>query len=143
MSKIRGNLIGTTMAPEKIAERVGGGGGGVAPLIVAYYDQTGKASHSSTEIFEASLQRPVVLVHASKREHYQLDYCTEFAASFTRMDDTRILEQWVVDEAKVVDYYYHGAIVTQTQLDNAIGDIETALDELHAYAQALIGGDTE
>lgn len=95
----------------------GGGGGGVAPLIVIYDDESDKANYSSMEIYEASLQRPVVLVHASKREHYQLDYCTEFAASFTRTDDTRILEQWVVDESKFVDYYYHGAIATQAQLE--------------------------
>ena len=36
MRKIRGNLVGTTMSPEKIAERIGGGGGGSAEGAVLY-----------------------------------------------------------------------------------------------------------
>ena len=32
---------------------------------------------------------------------------------------------------------------TVYSVDTAIGDISTALDELHEYAQALIGGVTE
>lgn len=29
---------------------------------------------------------------------------------------------------------------TKDEIDNTVGDIETALDELHNYAQAIIGG---
>ena len=32
---------------------------------------------------------------------------------------------------------------TKTEVDNLIGDIDSALDELHNYAQALIGGSSE
>lgn len=32
---------------------------------------------------------------------------------------------------------------TKTEVDNLIGDIDSALDELHTYAQALIGGASE
>lgn len=52
MRKIRGNVVGTTMAPEKIAERIGGGGGSaIAPLIVTLSEGWFEASHNAIEIY--------------------------------------------------------------------------------------------
>ena len=34
----------------------------------------------------------------------------------------------------------HNNTYTKTEVDEMMGDIDTALDELHAYAQALVSG---
>ncbi len=145
--KIRGITVGTPTSPERIlctpqelteaqkaqarknigAAAIGEGGGGVAPLIVIYDPQDGKASHTSTEIFEASLQRPVLLDHHYNFERYQLNYCNKFRASFVKLGDDRHLEEWVVDEDGDVEYFDHGFVANSEQLENAIGKADGAL----------------
>ena len=79
---IRGNVVGTTMSPESIANRIGGGGGGI------------------TE-----------------------EQLVETLANYATLEDVNSN----LGEAKAYT-------------DEVVGDIESALDELHTYAQGLING---
>lgn len=53
MSVIRGNLVGTTMSPEKIAERIGGGGSAGAAVLYTEQNLTGAQKQQARANIEA------------------------------------------------------------------------------------------
>lgn len=222
---IRGNTVGTNMSVEKIAEKIGGTGGGIAPLIVTHYlDDQGNsfASHTPIQIESYSNSGRAVFyeddtgdlialnsiysengekyasflkcnnidgdweyfvsesgyIIASRNEHkynvytvtlaeknlvtssdvfhlvsndvlpiliyagkfIPLSYASKKVAEFNafQASDSKILCIKIYDDASY-DVVYKD-VITQEKLDEQIGDISSALDEIREYAESLING---
>jgi hypothetical protein len=135
---IRGNTVSTTIAPEKIAEKIGR----VGTMYVGLYEETGKASHTAEEIYKHAENDGVVLLDMDG-VYFPLVYSSLGSAEF----NSYVNDQDYVRGARVFrdgSYVtFSTDIVTSVILDERIGDISTALDELHTYAQGLIGGAAE
>lgn len=148
---IRGNTVSTTIAPEKIAEKIGSTGGG-EPLIVAldygqYVGENGNidlASHSYEQIRERFLAGGAVIgVFITRRFLWKLTlhsvcYHPEYGdvAVFILRDPEKRMDTYFYVGAG--GYVYSEDIVPATADD--IGDISSALDEIREYAESLING---
>lgn len=142
---VRGNTVGTTMSVDKIAEQIGtgggGGGGSVAPLILTLDDEwlsslSGEASHTSVEIVNHMAKGGNVILNALGYG-IPVAYASDGQAVFTNMDGTTKV-QIVIDSGG-----YYNASIDYFATESQIGDIASALDELHTYAQGLIEGGAE
>ena len=151
--KIRGNTVGTTMSPEKIAEKIGGTGGGI--LVVAldygYADNDAGypiASHNLAQIEEHFHKGGAVV--GTRSSGMEVPLCSIQThplygriASFVFHDDMALSDiHYFVDE---LGRSINEERVLTNNLDfeyivSEIGDISSALDELHTYAQGLIEG---
>lgn len=144
---IRGNTVSTTIAPKKIAEEIGGTGGtgvGVAPLIVTMNAETGKATHDSEQIAQHLRDGRTVIARN-----------IQTAGDYLRIQDFYYSKCYTSEQHDGSVMFYvsfvntDGPILTELQIDDTgeitvnvidqIGDISSALDELHAYAQELGG----
>ena len=136
---IRGNTVGTNMSVDKIAEKIGGTGGGIAPLIVTIDQSTGKASHTVMEML-AKIESGGVVYLRLDGGYWPLTFVDLDFADFTQSipeDPKEVV--WRVWSDETIEKY-DNTFATSDQ----IGDISSALDELHTYAQGLIeGGATE
>ena len=119
--KIRGNVIGTTMKPEKIAERIGGGGGANALIVTIEGD---KASHTSDDIHDHIENGGLVYLHADFPLYVSLTDVDYSRAVFTYHDGTR----YEIDQDGNVTIH-----------ESEIGNISTALDQIIEIQEELIG----
>ena len=121
MRKIRGNTVGTTMSPEKIADLIGGGGGmtdeefaaKVEGVITADVDEWGPIAGS-------------------------IEAVAEYSASWVA---EMMMEQHDLLRPDEDNGGYIRNVPTIDEFDTAIGDIESALDGIIAIQTNLIGGD--
>jgi hypothetical protein len=150
---IRGNTVSTTIAPEKIAENIGGGTGGIAPLIVTMVAETGKATHTSGQIAQHLREGGTVIARNYQNAgsylriqdfYYSGCYDSEshdgslnYYVSFVNTDESALTTLQIDDTGEIT------VAVTDLATADQIGDISTALDELHNYALGLIGGAAE
>jgi hypothetical protein len=133
--KIRGNTVGTPISVEKIAERIPGGGA-VEPLVVQLDESTGKASHTAGQILEALSSGKFVLA-SIPGEPIRLSLLSVDAtyATFVNFSDDNLLAKFLVTDTGDLECFREYYVT-----DTTIGDISSALDELHNYAQGLIAG---
>lgn len=134
---------GTQGEVEKLNDRVSdleeNGTGGVAPMIVTLDDATGKASHTAAEIYNHNKSGGAVFV-TRYGFTYPVSRVASYQADFVYTD----WEQYTIHTIVIrQDGQYE--IVAEEWVSNAlfhdtIGDISSALDELHNYAQWLING---
>ena len=132
---IRGNTVGTNMSVEKIAEKIGtGGGGGVAPLIVTLRYGDGEASETSESILTAVESGLNVYLDVNSKR-LALTYFDEVGmAYFADYENDRPVLYSINSEG------YFEEVDTWLATVKDIGNISSALDELHTYAQGLING---
>lgn len=142
---IRGNTVGTTLSIKKIAEEIGtggGGGGGKEALRVVFSMADMTANHTATEIaahvaagssvymeVESML---IPLSHVSEAEE------VAYFEAFYSHSQPNVKVQYFVDAEGNADARNIYFATTED-----IGDIASALDELHTYAQGLIEGGAE
>jgi hypothetical protein len=135
---IRGNTVSTPIAPKKVAEEIGS----IAPIYVTLDKSTGKASYTAAEIYTHIDDGGVVYLHTGN-EIIPLVYSSIGMAEF----NSYVTDQDLFRGAQVFkDGSYvivNTDIVTEDILEENMGDISSALDELHTYAQGLIGGAAE
>lgn len=118
----------------------GGTGGGVASLIVTLDKSTGKASHTAGQILEAREAGQDVIARINGQDIFiSMQSVYNTYAVFVVMADDNILEKYLVTDTGDLEYFSEYYVT-----DTTIGDIASALDKLHSYAQVLIdGGATE
>lgn len=123
----------------------GGGGGGIAPLIVTMNAETGKATHDSEQIAQHLRDGGTAIARNIQTSgdylriqdfYYSRCYTSEqhdgsvrFYVSFVNTDGPILTELQIDDTSEI----------TVNVIDQ-IGDISSALDDLHTYAQGLING---
>lgn len=145
---IRGNTVSTTIAPEKIAEKIGGTGG--SNTLIVKMDDDGLATYSSNRIADHIINGGTAIARYYldvgdfvKITDYYFDkcYCDELEngylmlyVSFVSTVESMITTL-TIDEERTPTVSY-----TELATTRDIGDISTALDELHAHAQGLIDG---
>ena len=155
---IRGNTVGTNMSVEKIAEKIGGTGGGEHLIVTLdwgqYVGEGGTldvASHSYEQIRERFLAGGAVIgVFNSKLPTYELPLHSigyhpkhgDVAVFILRDPEKRMDTYFYVD---ISGYVYSEDIVPVTSNDiddfatkEDIGDISAALEEIRKFAQHLI-----
>ena len=121
MRKIRGNTVGTTMNPEKIAEMIGGGGG------------------MTDEEFAAKVEE---VITADVAEWGPIAYAVEDVAEYSADWVSEMkMEQHDLLRPDEDNGGYIRNVPTIDEFDTAIGDIESALDGIIAMQTELIGGD--
>lgn len=137
--KISGNTVGTTMSVDKIAEKIGTGGGGTGGGVVTVtIGENNQASHTAPQILELLKGGNRVLFYNGS-SYFTPTLVSEDIAMFSVQHDDYTWELYQI--FKIGDVLYD-CIAVAKQED--IGDISAALDELHTYAQGLInGGATE
>lgn len=127
---IRGNTVGTNMSVDRIADKIGC----VEPLIVTVDADTNKASHTAAEIRNhISLGGQVFIVDDGQYVAITAARHT-YAFANVYIAATILAGYYIDDEGKVT------TSVTELATADQIGDISSALDELHTYAQGLING---
>ena len=126
---IRGNTVGTNMSVDRIADKIGC----VEPLIVTVDAYTHKASHTSTEMFghfakggslfysSAGNLSPPLVVSA---EEVVFGVTVDYTLTYLNIDAEGFTSNYQEKFASADD----------------IGNISSALDKLHNYAQGLIEG---
>ena len=126
---IRGNTVGTNMSVKRIAEKID-----TPPLMVTIDYDTNKASHTAVEIRDhmslggqAFIAEDGQYVAITSANH-------SYAFANVSIDATRLAGYYIDDEGKVT------TSVTELATADQIGDISSALDGLHTYAQGLIDG---
>lgn len=139
--KIRGNTVGTPISVEKIAEKIGGtgGGGGKEALRVVFSMADMTANHTATEIsahvsdggsvymeVESML---IPLSHVSEAEGIA------YFEAFYSLSQPSAKVQYFVDADGNADARNVYFATTED-----IGDISSALDEIREYAESLING---
>jgi hypothetical protein len=145
---IRGNTVSTTIAPEKIAEKIGGTGG--SNTLIVKMDDDGLATYSSNRIEDhirnggTAIARYYLNVgDYMKITDYYFDKCyydelengdLMLYVSFVSTVEP-VITTLTIDEKRTPTVSY-----TELATSKDIGDISTALDELHTYAQGLING---
>ena len=156
---IRGNTVGTNMSVDKIAEKIGGGtGGSSVPVLYVdirnrYDEDSGKyyASHDALQIAEhiekggavfgtvlASNLITTITIPLSGIFDYSNNGVVYKDAHFQWIGGTRYTDFGINKNGQVTEN------VTISATTDDIGNISSALDELHIYAQGLInGGDAE
>ena len=145
---IRGNTVGTNMSVDRIAEKIGGTG---SNTLIVTMDNVGLATHSSTQIANHIRNGGTAIAryyqgmfglgpiddfyfsrcYEDEQNDGSLVYYVEFVS--TVADTLRTL---TIDENKAITVSY---LELATYKD--IGNISSALDDLHTYAQGLINGD--
>ena len=142
---IRGNTVGTNMSVDRIAEKIGGTGGGggsgsIAPMIVTIDEYTGMPTKNATEIYRHILKGGTAYFKwPFYDEEYQISSSYNANAVFFGFDSAGTPTSVHIDQEGNINSV---PIPFATKKD--IGDISSALDELHTYAQGLIeGGATE
>ena len=133
---IRGNTVGTNMSVDRIADKIGGKEGMRVVLnmgdMTANYNYREIADHvaaGGTVYLEAELQL-IPLSHLA--EEKRIAYFNAFHADEYYSPCT--MNQYWVDDNYNVDSE-HSILASASD----IGDISSALDELHTYAQSLCG----
>ena len=132
---------GTQENVEKLNDRVSdlekNGTGGVAPMIVTLDDATGKASHTAAEIFYNFEKYNFSVILG--REYIPIVRSSAGVAEFSSYENNQ-------DYVRGVQIFSDGSyvafqtdVITRVILDDEIGNISSALDKLHAYAQELGG----
>lgn len=111
----------------------GGAGGGVAPLIVTIDATTGKASHTSTEILSHIRQGGLSVID-NLGFYLQIAGISEMEVVASVVQQNRSLSVVIDSDGNYVAYD------TEFATSDQVGDISSALDELHTYAQRLISG---
>ena len=131
--KIRGNVVGTTMKPAAIANRIGGG---AAALVVTVDGNA--ASHTAAEIY-AHLQDGGVAVLRHTDAYFCIEACVQNLAICSILYDDYT--------ATVYSIYGDGSVETvelmltnQSWVEGQLGNISTALDNIIVIQEHLIGG---
>ncbi len=136
--KIRGNTVGTPISVEKIAEKLGGKE--ALRVVFSMGDMT--ANHTATEISAhvaagGSVYMEVESMLIPLSHVSEFDEVAYFEAFYSlSQPDAKV--QYFVDadgNADARNIYF--------ATTDDIGDIASALDELHTYAQGLIEGGAE
>lgn len=138
--KIRGNTVGTPISVEKIAEKIGTGGS-LEPLIVDIDNDACVANRTSTQILSAYEARQEIrgqLYYPGDSQPHWLTLLSvdEDYAVFAKFEADGTWQSYCVDNDGVV----YGGNSLQYATADQIGDISSALDELHIYAQGFIPG---
>lgn len=166
--KIRGNTVGTTMKPEKVVEKAGGGGGGSTVIVTLV--GLGKASHTSLQIAELlknghnvlfcngtyysldvardSVARFSAVSDDGSVDLYEINNAGEVEYFFLELTGGGSVDLSNYYTKEEIDQAAEGLLygmasenyVNET-IDLRIGDISTALTDLHNYAEALKGGE--
>lgn len=130
---IRGNTVSTTIAPEVIADKLGGVGGGIAPIVVNLVltdkDENGwygDTSHTAIEIFNFK---------ESGRDVYGF-----FGDAFVPLTFSNTTVATFGDTLEVRDSKIFRVLEPKYATTEQIGDISSALDEIREYAESLING---
>lgn len=141
--KIRGNTVGTNMSIDKIAERIGGGGGsgGESNVFVVSYDLISCVLDKPYEDVLAAFRagKNVVLTGTSPLGSV---FCYFGAGYFSNEESEGLGEH--IEFSSVIDNQTQLLIVTPdgtctTKIVN-FGDIDSALDRIIAIQNSLIGG---
>ena len=138
--KIRGNIVSTTMSPEKIAERIGGtGGGGSSVLVVNMDEQMGQTSHNATQIYaHVKAGGTAVLSIDSYAEFIPLVEASEWYAMFGSFNgEESCVRTWVIYD-DVPPEFYENYVLTQSILDNQLGNCYEALQNIIALQEGLL-----
>ena len=101
--KIRGNTVGTTMKPEKVVEKAGGGGGCGSTVIVTVNEHN-KASHTSQQIAELLENGHNVLF--CNGTYFALDSAKNTVARFSSLDSSRMGDIYEIDENGEIEYFF-------------------------------------
>ena len=126
---IRGNTVGTNMSVKRIAEKIA-----TPPLMVTIDYDTNKASHTAVEIMDHMSLGGQAFI-AEDGQYVAITTANHsYAFANVSIDATRLAGYYIDDEGKVT------TSVTELATADQIGDISSALDELHTYAQGLIDG---
>ena len=147
---IRGNTVGTNMSVDRIAEKIGGTGG-VAPLIVTVDGETFKASHTPLQVYDYATKHGEVFLVTDGIYHPFSDLSfTKESVDGELISETHIASfttpismrdgKCCLDFINIDDSCNITSISQQLATAEDIGNISSALDELHDYAQGLIKG---
>ena len=139
---IRGNTVGTNMSVDRIAEKIGGD---ALVVTLSMVDGGVISSHTSLQICEYADNGGRVVIHMSGSTFV---YCgweqrsdsgekiARFASEVVSLTDGKCSVSYLFIDDLCAVTYLSCDLATADQ----IGDISSALDELHAYAQGLIEG---
>ena len=122
----------------KFAVIGGGSGGSGANTLRVTYDAERTTSHSAEQI-HAHVQNGGNVVLDKGGFYVALSSSDVGSAYFSYTDDEHINTVYEIYGNTLVEI--EREYVPRTFFDEKIGDISAALDELHAYAEALKGGD--
>ena len=161
MSKIYGIPTATPINPEKF----GSGGGGTGVLRVTLTGTTGDreytCSHTSKEIYEA-VQNGKTAILIDGNTQYAMMRCHEASCAFGwySIEDAYLCVYYISDDSSaylahldLVAYQDNGIlyqasepqqyydVANKAYVDGLVGHIDTALDDILAIQNALIGGD--
>lgn len=147
---IKGNTVGTTMprpdwnqddpnAADYIKNKPDLSNiGGKGTIYVVLNEETGKASHTSSEIFDNFEKYNFAVILG--REYIPIVRSSVGVAEFSSYENDQ-------DYVRGVQIFSDGSyaafqtdVITRVILDDEIGDISSALDEIREYAESLING---
>lgn len=122
----------------QLEKAIAGCGGGASPLIVTVTD--GKASHTNTEIYE-HIQSDGVAYVLYDDVLYPLSASENTATASCVTDEGFVYYLEIYDGRFIKVEYYFAKDEQISELEEQIGDIDTALDNIIAIQNSLIGGD--
>ena len=136
--KIRGNVIGTTMKPEKIAERIGGtgGGGAATPYYVDVYfveNEPYTNDFSWHDLRNEISNNRMILCRVTRTDdmlYLPLTHVDDYDESVTFSAD-------IGYEHHRVQILIDGSVIYT--VEDRIGDISAALDHIIEIQEELIG----
>lgn len=141
---IRGNTVGTNMSVDRIAEKIGGTGG--VDVMHVYIDgDTFMASHRAAAISSHVYKGGIAYLDVNG-EMLSLVWVTGTLACFekaTMLESGNVITDLYFIDSNGSVYVYEVEYATKsdiTAIREEMGDISSALDELHTYAQGLITG---
>ena len=148
--KIRGNTVGTTLKPERAVvaatnltpeqQKQARDNIGASALIVTVTD--GVASHTAPQICEHIQNGGVAYI---SQNGWYMPICfayPNYAQAYDVADDWLIGHYDIGEDGEVVEQTIDFARSDRvTDIENQLGDIDTALDSIIAIQNSLIGGD--
>lgn len=136
--KIRGNIVSTPMSPEKIAERIGGTGGGGSRLVVTVADfdgASGRASHTSEQIYE-HIQNGGTAVLLFEDDYYPISRCYVGEALFVDCTHTK-LKDYTIDDTGLFEYgEVSGSSVLVVNMDEQMAQVRHTTKQIYDYVKA-------
>lgn len=136
--KIRGNTIGTNMSIDRIAERIGGGGG-ATEVYRATYDYEEGLNDDFYNLLNAFNSGKIVTLNVNTPVGIVYSFCCDGYDPYGMENgkECLVFHSYSTEQIKTICVCADGKI-EEKNVD--IGDIDSALDSIIAIQNSLIGG---